>query len=262
MRIEKITDRDYEILKHLSYGPSNIISIGKKFFLKQDASKEFSKYAWRRLAQLQNAGLVQCRKVDRHDSPIVVLQKAGACEVALRYGFEIENMRYVFPRTIELMHDLMVASTLRKIVEEAEVHNLYKIEYIHTEYYTRKAFGRQTKKKGEKRRTFFPDFRVRIVPYKGEACTFDVEIDSASMGRSMVFEKISSFRNHVLLVLPNGERLRRIFQYLQNDMAKKQATLPSIAFVLWSHFLVNGCRFSEVIQFPSGDRGVLPISMK
>ncbi len=89
MRIEKITERDYEILKHLSYGPSNIISIGKKFFLKQEASKEFSKYAWRRLAQLQNAGLIQCRKVDRHDSPIVVLQKAGAYEVALKYGFEI-----------------------------------------------------------------------------------------------------------------------------------------------------------------------------
>ncbi len=77
MRIEKITERDYEILKHLSYGPSNIISIGKKFFLKQDALKEFSKYTWRRLAQLENAGLIQCRKVDRHDSPIVVLQKAA-----------------------------------------------------------------------------------------------------------------------------------------------------------------------------------------
>ena len=262
MRIEKVTERDYEILKHLSYGPSNIISIGKKFFLKQEASKEFSKYTWRRLAQLQNAGLIQCRKVDRHDSPIVVLQKAGAYEVALKYGVEIENIRYVFPRTIELMHELMVASTMRKMVEEAETHNLYKIEYIHTEYYTRKAFGRQIKKKGVKRSTFFPDFRIRIVPYKGEAYTFDVEIDAASMGRSVVFEKISSFRNNVLMVVPNGERLRRIFQYLQNDMAKRQATLPSVCFVLWSHFLVNGCRFSEVIQFPSGDRGVLPISMK
>src|SRR5208283_4583853 len=253
MRIEKVTERDYEILKHLSYGPSNIISIGKKFFLKQEASKEFSKYTWRRLAQLQNAGLIQCRKVDRHDSPIVVLQKAGAHEVALKYGFEIENMCYVFPRTIELMHELMVASTMRKMVEEAETHNLYKIEYIHTEYYTRKAFGR---------RAHFPDFRIRIVPYKGEAYTFDVEIDAASMCRSVVFEKISSFRNNVLMVVPNGERLRRIFQYLLNDMAKRQATLPPVFFVLWSHFLVNGCRFSEVIEFPSGDRGVLPISMR
>ncbi len=173
--------------------------------------------------------------------------------MVLKYGFEIENMRYVFPRAIELMHDLMVASTLRKMVEEAEVHNLYKIEYIHTEHYTRKAF---------KRRSHFPDFRVRIVPYKGEAYTFDVEIDAASMGRSIVFEKVSSFRNYVLMVAPNGERIRRIFRYLQNDMAKKQATLPPISFVLWSHFLVNGCRFSEVIQFPSGDRGVLPISIK
>ena len=100
------------------------------------------------------------------------------------------------------------------------------------------------------------------MPYKGEAYTFDVEIDAASMGRSMVFEKISSFRNNVLLVAPNSERLRRIFQYLQNDMAKKQATLSPVSFVLWSHFLTNGCRFSEVIQFPSGDRGGLPIAMK
>ena len=253
MRIEKVTERDHEILKHLSYGPSNIISIGKKFFLKKEASKDFSKYTWRRLAQLQNAGLIQCRKVDRHASPIVVLQKAGAYEVALKYGFEIENIRYVFPKTVELMHALMVASTMRKMVEEAETHKLYKIEYIHTEYYTRKLFGR---------RTHFPDFRIRIVPYKGEAYTFDVEIDSANIGRSVVFEKISSFRNNVLLVVPNGERLRRIFQYLQSDTAKRQATLPSVSFVLWSHFLANGCRFSEVIQFPSGDRGVLPISMK
>ncbi len=262
MRIEKITERDYEILKHLSYGPSNVISIGKKYFPKQEASKEFSKYAWKRLLQLENAGLIQSKKVDRHDSPIVVLQKAGAYEVVLKYGFEIENIRYVFPKTIELMHELMVASTMRKMVEEAEVHNLYRIEYIHTEYYARKAFGRQIKKKGERRRTFFPDFRIRIVPYKGEAYTFDVEIDAAGMGRSKVFEKISSFRNNVMLVVPNGERLRRIFQYLQNDMTKRQAALPPVSFVLWSHFLVNGCRFSEVIQFPSGDRGVLPISMK
>jgi len=262
MRIDKVTERDYEIMKHLSYGPSNIISIGKKFFIKRAASKEFSRYAWRRLAQLQNAGLIQFRKVDRHDSPIVVLQKAGAYEVALKYGFEIENMRYVFPKTIDLMHALMVASTMRKMVEEAETHNLYKIEYIHTEYYTRKVFGRQIEKRGGKRGIFFPDFRIRIVPYKGEALTFDVEIDAASLGRSVVFEKILSFRNNVLFVVPNGERLRRIFRYLQNDMTKRQATLPSISFVLWSHFLVNGCRFSEVIQFPSGDRGVLPISMK
>ncbi|MBF0557260.1 MAG: hypothetical protein HQL08_00615 [Nitrospirae bacterium] len=262
MRIEKITERDYEILKHLSYGPSNILSIGKKFFLRRDASKEFSKYTWRRLLQLQNAGLIQCKKVDRHDSPIVVLQKAGAYEVALRYGLEIENIRCVFPKTIELMHDLMVASTMRKMVEEAEIHNLYKIEYIHTEYFTRKVFGRQIKKKGEKKNVYFPDFRIRIVPYQGEAYTFDVEIDAASMGRSMVFDKISSFRNNVLLVVPNGERLRRIFQYLQNDMGRKQAILPPVSFVLWSHFISNGCRFSEVIQFPSGDRGVLPISMK
>lgn len=253
MRIEKITDRDYEILKHLSYGPSNIISIGKKFFLRKDSSKEFSRYTWKRLSQLQNAGLIQCRKVDRHDSPIIVLRKAGACEVALKYGLEIENIRCVFPKTIELMHDLMVASTMRRMVEEAEVHNLYKIEYIHTEYYTRKAFVR---------RGYFPDFRIRIVPYKGEAYTFDVEIDAAAMGRSMVFEKISSFRNNVLLVVPNGERLKRIFRYLQDDMARKQASLPPVSFVLWSHFLSNGCRFSEVIQFPSGDRGILPIAMK
>ena len=253
MRIEKITERDFEILKHLSYGPSNIISIGKKYFPRHGVSKEFSKYTWRRLSQLQNAGLIQCRKVDRYESPIVALQKAGACEVALRYGFEIENIRYAFPRPMELMHDLMVASTMRKMVEEAEVHNLYKIEYIHTEYYTRRAFGR---------RAFFPDFRIRIVPYKGEACTLDVEIDAGSLGRSVVFNKIAAFRNNVLVVVPNGERLRRIFQYLQNDMSKKQTPLPAVSFALWSHFLANGCRFSEVIHFPSGMRGVLPVSMK
>lgn len=253
MRMEKITGRDYEILKHLSYGPSNIVSIGKKFFLKQNASKEFSKYTWKRLAQMQNAGLVQFKKMDRYDSPIVVLQKAGAYEVALKYGFEIENIRYAFPGTQQLMHELMVASTLRKMVEEAEVHNLYKIEYIHTEYFTRKAFGR---------RGHFPDFRLRIVPFSGEPHTFDVEIDAAAMGRSTVSWKISSFRNNVLLVVPNGERLRRIFQYLQNDMSKKKFRFPPVCFVLWSHFLANGVRFSEVIQFPSGDRGVLPVSMK
>lgn len=262
MRIEKLTERDYEVLKHLSYGPSNILSIGKKFFLRRDASKEFSKYTWRRLLQLQNAGLIRFRKVDRHDSPIVVLQKAGAYEVALKYGIEIENIRCVFPKTVELMHDLMVASTMRKMVEEAEAHNLYKIEYIHTEYYTRKTFGRQIRKKEGKKTVYFPDFRIRIVPYKGEAYTFDVEIDAACMGRSTVFDKVASFRNNVLLVVPNGERLKRIFLYLQNDMARKQTVLSPVSFVLWPHFLANGCRFSEIIRFPSGDRGVLPISMK
>lgn len=119
-------------------------------------------------------------------------------------------------------------------------------------------FGHQVRKKG----SFFPDFRIRLVPYKGEAHTFDVEIDAASLGRSVIFAKIASFRNNVLLVAPNGERIKRLFQYLQNDMVKKQASLPPVCFVLWSHFLMNGCRFSEVIQFPSGDRGVLPIAMK
>lgn len=261
MRIEKLTERDYEILKHLSYGPSNIISIGKKYFPKIDESKTFSKYAWRRLTQLQQCGLIQCKKVDRQDSPIVVLQKLGAHEVALKYGFEIENIRHSFPKTIELMHDIMVASTIRKMVEEAEVHQLYKIEYIHTEYFTRRMFG-QVRRKGEKKGTFFPDFRIRVVPYKGEAYTFDVEIDAASLGRSVIFEKIASFRNYVLVVVPNSERLRRLFQYLQTDSVRKQVSLSPVCFVLWSHFLANGCRFSEVIQFPSGDRGVLPIAIK
>jgi len=253
MRIENLTERDYEILKHLSYGPSNIISIGNKYFKKHRDSKVFSKYAWKRLMQLQQCGLIQYKKVDRHVSPIVVLQKLGRDEAALKYDLEIESMNYGFPGSFELMHQLMVASTIRKMVEEAEIHRLYKIDYIHAEHFARRLTGK---------RRFFPDFRLRIVPYRGDAQTFDVEVDAANLGRSVIFEKIASFRNHVLVVTPNGERLRRLFQYLQSDMTRKQAKLPPVCFVPWPHFLANGCRFSEVIQFPSGNRGVLPIAMK
>lgn len=265
MRINKLSERDYEVLKYLAYGPSNIASIGKKFFPRQNGNNDtlnqksaFSKYLYKRFLMLQNAGLLQFRKVDRFESPIVVLQSEGAREVAIKYGIEIDSIKTTFPRTPEIMHDLMVASTIRKMVEEAEEHKLYKIEYIHTEYFVRKASGRR--RPSSSKGSFFPDFRIRIVPYKGDAHTFDVEIDAGTLGRGIVFKKISSFKEHkVLLVAPTAERIKMIFHYLQTDI-KKGGKLPPIFFVLWGSFVTQGLRFSDVITFPTGQRGKIPFA--
>ncbi|MFO0753585.1 MAG: hypothetical protein U0411_09715 [Thermodesulfovibrionales bacterium] len=270
MRLEKLSDRDYAILKYLAYGPGNIASIGKKFFPVQKdeydtarqakgAKAAFSKYLYKRMEKLRNAGLLQYEKADLYESPIVVLQEEGAREVVMKFGFDRDSIRASFPKRSELRHELMLASTLRKMVEEAEEHGLYKIEYIHTAYYAKKS----RKKGGGKERAgerLFPDFRVRIVPHRGEARTFDGEVDAGNLGRSLACRKVFSLTNPVLVVAPTPLRLRKLFEYLLNGMRKEPREAPLLYFVLWGLFVKNGMRFSDAILFPSGERGKLPVA--
>lgn len=269
MRIEKLSERDYAILKYLSYGPSNIASIGKKFFpLQEDAydsarqAKEskavYSKYLYRRMEKLQNAGLLQYRKADLHESPIVVLHEEGAREVAMKFGSDRDTIRTSFPKRSDLLHDLMLASTIRKMVEEAEEHDLYKIEYIHSAYSVKRVLRKSGKREGLKGH-LFPDCRIRIVPHKGGATTFDVEIDAGNLGRSLLCRKVFSLTNQVMVVAPNPLRLKKMFEYLLSGMKKETKEPPPLYFVLWGLFIKNGMRFSDTILFPSGDRGRLPV---
>ncbi|MBZ0154951.1 MAG: hypothetical protein K8I29_01900 [Alphaproteobacteria bacterium] len=272
MRLEKLSERDYAILKYLAYGPSNIASIGKKFFPLQknecdmvrqteSAKGVFSKYLYKRMEKLQNAGLLQYKRADLHDSPIVVLQEEGAREIAIRFGFDRDSIRTSFPKRTDLMHDLMVASTIRKMVEEAEEHDLYRIEYLHSAHYAKKSLKKGGRKE-EGKRFLFPDFRIRIVPHKGSAYTFDIEIDAGNLGRSMACRKVFSLTNPVLIVAPNSLRLKKLFEYLLTDMKKEPKELRPVYFALWGLFIKNGMRFSDVILFPSGERGRLPVACR
>lgn len=268
--LKALQNRDLEIMRYLAWGPSNVPSIARKFFPAREGDgesrfaegqgkkKPISMYVFYRLKQLERGGYIQMKGDASIGESVVMLQRAGAVEVATRYGMEIENIRHVLPKPGEVLHDIMTASCIRTIYDEAETKELYKVGYVHTEYLTRRMAGGRQKRKGE----YFPDFRVRVAPPRGEAVTFDVEIDSGTTGRSQIFAKIASFRNPTIIVTRLSERIMYLFQILQQDMARKEAKLPQIFFVLWSTFVRDGLQHSEVIQFPSGNRGVLPMTKK
>ncbi len=292
-RIKKLSDRDYKMLEYLSWGPSTTFSLGVKFFpldgtvrkgrdWKKDQAapqvsnlaqgkvsednRKFNRYVWQRLKQLEQAGYIQTKKGDNIatvlgvDSGIVALQEKGAVEVVLHYNYEPDNIKSAFPRDAEVLHDIMVASTIRKIIDEAS-HDYYKIEWVHTEYFVRKSLNKPGySKKG----SFFPDCRIRIVPHKGPAITFDIEIDAGSIGQGKFFHKVASFRNSVLVVSPNAARQTKLFKYLAAEQEKNlKKPLPGqINFALWNEFIIKGMRMGTVFQFPSGQQGVLPVVLQ
>jgi len=269
-QLKELHRRDLELMRYLAWGPSNIPSIARRFFPSREQGRadgsdreilkepSASKYVFDRLKQLQAAGYIQMKSHAGIGETVVMLQRAGAVEIAMRYGIEIENIRHVFPKTEEVMHDIMVASCIRAILDESETKGLYSVEYVQTEYLTRRIAGGGKRRRG----VYFPDFRVRIAPHRGQPVTFDVEIDTGTTGRSQVFAKIASFKNPVIIVTKVTERIKYLFQVLQQDSARRQEKLPPIFFVLWSTLVREGLRHSDVIQFPSGNRGILPVALK
>jgi hypothetical protein len=265
-RVRELSQRDYQILEHISWGPTNVWSIGRRFFPAKEndpgTQHGISAYVWERLRMLQSAGYMEMRKVNnirrllRSDSPIVVIKDKGATEVALHFNYDIDNIKPLFPRLAEVAHDIMVASVTRKFIEEAR-QDLYKIDYIHTEHYLRKVHGKFLR---TKRGDFFPDCRIRIVPNQGPALTLDVEIDGGSKGRSQLYNKIASFSNAVLIITPNSDRLLTVVRYLCEGEAKiKKLSAPQVWLEAWEDFIKKGCRSRNVVNFSTANRDVLPV---
>src|SRR5208283_3016204 len=132
-RIRQLSERDYKVLEYLAWGPGNVASLSNKFFPSPEGeiktgngkkSHGISRYTLKRLRQLERAGYIQMKKGNNlrkdlgSDSHIVVLQPAGAIEVVLRFNYDLDNIKQSFPKPLETLHDIMVASTIRKIVDE------------------------------------------------------------------------------------------------------------------------------------------------
>lgn len=262
------------VLEYLAWGPGNVASISSKFFPQPEEKVNdgngkkpsgITRYTLKRLRKLESAGYIQMKQVDNlrrnlgSDSHIVVLQAMGAREVVLRFNYDPENIRQSLPNPPETFHDIMVASTIRKIMDESR-NDLYKIEYLHTEHYVKKLHGRNGRGKGY----FFPDCRARIVPHKGAALVVDLEVDAGSMGRSQLFTKIVSFKNATLIVCPNAARLKKIFHDLTDGQAKmpKNPLPAQLYLTLWNDFVKEGFRFGKVFDFHTGDLGVMPIVLR
>jgi hypothetical protein len=281
--MQELTPRDYDILHYLSFGPSNVSSLAILFFPARQvigekntgvkgaangvaAGSHASIYVFQRLRQMAKAELIQMEKYDLEGSAIVVLQKRGAEYVVRKFGAEFENIKCTLPKQSEIKHDIMVASSLRKIVyNEARELNLYKVNWFKTEHFMRRSLGRAVKK-GDK--THFPDFALEIYTPKSSAQIFNFEVDAGSMGRSVVYDKLAAFKQNVVFIVETADRMGQLSDYLQADKRtrgidskKGIIRLPeTILFVLWQDFIRKGCRAASFFSFPSGQKVKLPVA--
>ena len=85
---------------------------------------------------MQQDGLIQISRYRKYPSSIVVIGQYGAKLVCKYLVEEYDNVKCAFPRVEELGHDLMVSSSIRKIIyEDAQLSNKYRIDWYSTEYF-------------------------------------------------------------------------------------------------------------------------------
>ena len=266
LSINNVNKNELEILRHVSYGPSDVATIAERFFPHTYGGKgengsvpdkNSAKYVFQKLRQMQQAEQILILKYDEHPSSIVGLQGYGAKLVCEFYNELIDNMKCTLPRPEELKHDLMASSSLRRIVgDNSQISSGYKVAWYSTEYFYRCYFGNY----GKVATTHYPDFQAKVL-FQDKSAIFDFEIDGGSMRRKRLFNKIADLQENVVIIGPSSQRLDKIFVDLASavDIYEKKISSGIIAFpkhlLLVEHqdLITNGLGTSTFKTFPEGN---------
>ena len=214
-----LTDRDFRIFYHLSFGPSTSECVSRIFFPKQteedrrlDGSKTAdipSSFASFRIRQLVNAGYIQTKK--HLEDTILKLTKTGATLAAEEFNGELDKISYSDIDTHVIENELMAASSLRAVVLPCghSEDSGYKVNW----YETAKSLRINGDKK--QKRAYLPDFMVSVTDLAGTK-VFSFMTDYAT-GCSVIFDKVSSFKGDAIIIAGTVLWLEVLFGYLIED---------------------------------------------
>jgi len=212
-----LTQRDFEILKHLAYGPATDRSIYETFFEKENGNIRTRKRVMlRRLKKLEQEKLIKTKFNPRISRSIYVLERTGAVYAADKFGLEVSNMWCHFPKNADIFHDIIVSGIAKRIVKDVKETNPYELDFIIFENYLKKEIGAKVKKG-----IYYPDLQVGVSFAPERFFTFDIEVDCGTISRRDFLGKITSFKNTVLISATTEERLNLLYRYLKHMRVNK-----------------------------------------
>ncbi|HSW62544.1 MAG TPA: hypothetical protein VLH56_04400 [Dissulfurispiraceae bacterium] len=257
MKSVSLSDRDVKIMQHLSSGCSSMEDIANRYFPRNDGTGAHSKYVYKWIVVFEKAGLIATKRFPKHISPIVALTRLGAICISQRLGLIPENVRTGFPKAAELVHDLAVARSARRIIEDCQQGVGITLVGLFTEPYLRRDYAFQPLRRVKKGEVFFPDYQVWMSQNSKEV-VLDVEIDGNSMSRARLLRKIRHLENEILLLVPTFERLKQAYNYLDTGGKYSDILVKRIYLLEWQSFFNDGLRCEHSLDFGRRRRSVLP----
>lgn len=216
-----LTQRDHELLRHLSLGPSTVGNIFKYFFNTADSNpKTRERVMQRRLRKLEQEDLIRSISSPIVSDRIYALTSHSASIVANDQGIELSNV-WVNPNVKNIKHDLYVAGAAKKIYRESEELKLYKLTFLQFEYGLRRI---EKLRKG----VYLPDiiFAIQGLDNK-HILDFNLEVDCGTISRKDFLGKIKYFRDTPLVIINTQKRLSLLKSYLKAARIAKHVYLTT-----------------------------------
>lgn len=200
-----LTQRDTDIICHLSYGLATDENIYRTFFLKEGGNtKTRRRVMVKRLHKLEAEDYILSKVNPRVKGVIYMLQKKGGQYAADQSGREVSNVWSYCPKDADIYHDLMVSELARMAVYEMAGSQVYGITFFLLEHCLKTGKA----KKG----LCYPDFKIGLKTQVGERI-YNVEIDCGTISRADFIAKMDSFDGIILLATNTKERMDLLRRY-------------------------------------------------
>jgi hypothetical protein len=171
------------------------------------------------------------------------LSKLGVNEVCNSFNIERDHIRRGLPRADHLMHELQVSEAIRVIWREVE-EKKYDIDHIYDDRMMKRLVY-------PKKRVYYPDLRVEILPKYKDKMSFNIEIDTGTKGRTYWTKKLLSWRDPTLVLTLYRPRQERLFRYLKG--ISSQIKFPA-GFAIANEFNLKGLSGTEWLWLHDGKK--------
>lgn len=213
-------DRDFQLLRHLSYGPVLSRSVLIHIFDTPNANKKTrQRVMTRRLAKHEQEGLIKTMTSNTIRDNIYCLTSKAAPLVSSKFGLELSNI-WVNCNEKTVEHDIYVAACARKIYKEGVNDRIFDLASIMLEC------GLKTKGK-LKRGTYCPDILFNIREATGIKSIF-MEIDCGTISRADFIGKIRHFEGLIYILTNSVARLNLLIAYLMTEGVEKKVHLACL----------------------------------
>ncbi len=184
-----LTDRDFDLLKYLAYGPAFEDDLHARFFITEGHLVHRSTLL-RRMSKLKKEGLIgrlNPRRISGKGighKAIFVLDKAGIALLSREGVMLSERIRQVRLDLRSIYHEIILTRLIRKIYEgEAK---RFQVERLYDHFDLAKVGHKKRLKR-------IPDLRFTVKLRSGEYFTFIVEVDAGTTHMPEMVQKLAMF---------------------------------------------------------------------
>jgi len=248
-----IQKRDEIVLKFLACGPARSKEL-EPLFRKKNSNEPLSYIQVnRRLNELTRRNYIQKRNYPELENSIIFYIGPMGCNWLREWhDYEEDQIRDKIVQRDHIVHEMMVAHVLRKIISDSQNKKLYKILTFSDDL--------QLKMRNKfKKNMVYPDLEILISPYDGATVKINIEVEGKELRQSKFEKKLSGLQeqwqqrgilsnpNLLLVVVMHDGRIERLYRYA----AAVNRRPEDIYFTTINEFYYGGITGSRWLHFPS-----------